>query len=124
VTERQFDLAAMTLGTAGVVAVVFVLTNGDPWQLVRIRAVAAIVTAVLGGIAIAGGLAGRVALVGAAGAGYLIAALLQLAQFGRDTNWLGGSGSTVSYFLGLGVGLVVITLAREPDRSGPDRKDS
>jgi hypothetical protein len=124
VTRRQFDRAAVTLGAAGVLAAVFVLTDGDPWQLVRIRAVAAILTTVLGGMAIAGGLAGRAALVLAAGAGYLIAALLQLAQFGRDTNWVGGSGSTVSYFLGLGVGLVVITLALESDRSSSDSKDS
>ncbi|MEO6712306.1 MAG: hypothetical protein ABIM89_02625 [Mycobacteriales bacterium] len=111
-SREPLDRAAVGLGAAGVIAVIMVLTNGDPWQLVRVGPVASILTVVLGGVAIAGGRLGRPPLILAAGAGYLGAALLQLVQFGRSSNWVGGDGSTFSFFLGLGVGLIVVATTR------------
>jgi len=117
VTGDPLDRAAVALGTAGVLLVLMTPLGGDPWELVQVGVGAAVVTALLGALAVVGGRTARVPLVLAAGGGYLAAALLQLSQFGRDTNWLGGNGSTVSYFLGLGAGLLAVALARraEPD---------
>jgi hypothetical protein len=46
-------------------------------------------------------------LTALSGVGFGRAALLQLIQFGRATNWLGGNGSTFSLFMALGIGLLV-----------------
>jgi hypothetical protein len=119
VSDHPLDRAAVALGAAGVLLVLMAPVGGDPWELVQVGLGAAVVTAVLGALAVVGGRTARAAVVLAAGAGYVAAALLQLAQFGRDTNWLGGNGSTVSFFLGLGAGLLAVALAR---RSDPDRQ--
>ena len=42
------------------------------------------------------------------GAGFAVAALLQLVQFGHATNWLGGNGSAFSLVLALGVGVLAL----------------
>jgi hypothetical protein len=64
------------------------------------------------------------------GAGFAVAAAIQLVQFGRPTNWLAGDGSTFTLLLGLAVGLVAVGTARweqssrERERTsegGPDR---
>lgn len=120
-SAHPLDRATTVLGIAGVVAVVFWPLNGDPWEFVKIGPAAAVVTVILGGVAVAGGRLGRSALALAAGAGFVLAALLQLAQFGRGTNWVGGNGSTFSYFLGLGVGLLAVAAVRrtDTDSEGP-----
>jgi hypothetical protein len=119
VSGHPLDRATAVLGVAGVVAVVFWPLSGDPWEFTKVGPAAAVITLVLGGVAVAGGRLGRPQLTLVAGAGYLAAALLQLAQAGRDANWVGGDGSTFSYFLGLGVGLLAVATARrtELDRS-------
>jgi hypothetical protein len=119
VSAHPLDRAATVLGAAGVVAVVFWPLSGDPWELTKVGPVAAAITVILGGVAVTGGRLGRSELILVAGAGYLLAALLQLAQAGRGANWVGGDGSTFSYFLGLGVGLLAVATARrtEIDRS-------
>ena len=114
-TGQPLDRAADALGIAGVVAVVFWPLTGDPWELVKIDTAAAIVTVLLGVAAVVGARRGLPTLAFAAGAGYLLAALLQLAQAGRASNWLGGNGSTVSYFLGLGVGLLAVATTRRTE---------
>jgi membrane protein YqaA with SNARE-associated domain len=124
VTRDPLDRAAIVLGAAGVLVVLLAPLSGDPWELVQVGAGAAVLTAVLGGLAIVGGRTARAALVLAAGGGYLAGAALQLAQFGRDTNWLGGSGSTVSYFLGLGAGLLTVAFARRSDPDHHQPKDA
>jgi hypothetical protein len=45
--------------------------------------------------------------------------VLQLVQLGGDPNWLRGDGSTFSLFLGVGVGLLVLGLVREPAADSP-----
>jgi len=53
-------------------------------------------------------------VIAGAGAGFLVAAVLQFAQLGRASNWLQGDGSTVSLFLGLGIGLLILGLTPVP----------
>lgn len=98
---------------------VFALTTGGsaPVDLVRMGVGGVIVLLVLGVAAVLGGVMHRPALVGAAGVGLVVAALLQLAQLGRDANLLGGNASTMSLLGGLGLGLLVVALPHHSNRS-------
>jgi hypothetical protein len=65
----------------------------------------ALLTVALSIVAISGALLGSNAGLLAAAGGYAVAAVQVVAQFGRDTNWLGTRGSNLSMFLALAVGL-------------------
>jgi hypothetical protein len=78
--------------------------------LVRVEGAGLAVLLVLSALAVVAGRLSRRPLAAVAGAGFAAAAVLQLVQLGRDTNWLDGDGSTVSLFLGLGIGLLVLAL--------------
>src|SRR5262249_39812578 len=72
------------------------------------------VAVVLGAVAAAGGWYGRRMLVAIAGIGYLLAAVAQAALIGRHGDPLGGDGSTVSFWLGLGVRLLALAATGRP----------
>lgn len=76
--------------------------------LMAFNPLGAIVTTVLAIVALAGAAWRSRAVVALGGAGFGAAALLQLVQAGRATNVLGGRPSTFSFFLFVGVGLVVL----------------
>ncbi|RZU31139.1 Rv1678 family membrane protein [Blastococcus saxobsidens] len=83
---------------AAAVATLFVFAPRT--DAIRFVAVTGPVVVVLLVIAALGALAsrtGRPALFAAVAGVALAASLLQLAQFGRDPNWLGGNGSTASF---------------------------
>lgn len=111
------DRAAIALGTAGVASLLFALTTSSNNNFVLVHGLALVVFPALGAVAIAGGALGARTLVLLAGVGYLLAALLQLVQFGRSTNWLGGNGSTFALLLAYGVGLVVLGVAQRMQAS-------
>lgn len=105
--------AAVALGVAGLACALFTLPSTTQFRLVRVQDGGLAVLLVLALLAVLGGRLRRRAWVVAAGASFLVAAVLQLAQLGRDTNWLQGDGSTFSLFLGLGVGLLTLGLVPE-----------
>lgn len=113
-TGRRLDRAALVLGVAAVLSCVFALTTGGaaPVDLVHVGGPEVVVLLVLGVVAAIGGATHRLLLAGVAGAGLVMAAVLQLAQLGRHTNWLGGNGSTMSLMGGLGLGLLAVTLTK------------
>jgi hypothetical protein len=97
--------AGYALSAAAAVATLFLFAPRT--DAIRFVAVTVPVVVVLLVIASAGALAarsGRPVLFAVVAAVALAASLLQLAQFGRDPNWLGGDGSTVSFLGALGVG--------------------
>lgn len=118
-TRHPLDQAAATLGAAGVASVVFSLTTSSNNNFVKVTGAGLLVFPLLGLCALAGGLTGRRILVRLAGVAYVAAAVLQLAQFGRSTNWLGGIGSTFALLLALGLGLLVVGFAPRTDRTEP-----
>lgn len=126
-TGGRLDRAALALGLAALFSSLFWLSTGgpEPINLVHVRGVALVVILVLGAIAVLGALLHRRAIVIVAGAGFVVAAVLQLLQFGRETNWLGGDGSTLALMGGLGLGLLAVGLAaREASpRSERTRRD-
>ena len=106
--------AALVLGVGAVAAGVFALFDAVQYRLVRLAGPGLVLLLLLGALAIvASRLADRRVIAGA-GAGFLVAAVLQFAQLGRASNWLQGDGSTVSLFLGLGIGLLILGLTPVP----------
>jgi hypothetical protein len=95
-TSNPFDRAALTLGAVGVVSPVFALSTSSNNNFVLVRDASLVVLVILGACAVIGGATALRPLVLVAGAGYAVATVLQLVQFGRSTNWLNGNGSTFS----------------------------
>jgi hypothetical protein len=108
--RSELDHAAVVLGAASVASAVFVVVRGD-WDFVRVRGWGAAVAVALGALAIVAGATARRALTVAAGAGFVVAAAVQVAVWSTSNNVLSGDGSTVSLWLGLGVGLLIVGLA-------------
>ncbi|WP_372729428.1 hypothetical protein [Nocardioides sp.] len=109
-TENPVDRAALLLGALAVLSPVFALSTSSNNNFVTVRNGGLIVLVVLGLVALAGGWLSRPPVVLAAGVGFGLAALLQLVQLGRSTNWLDGSGSTFALLLALAIGLVTVGL--------------
>jgi len=104
--------ATLMLGMAAVVSCLFALTDsaGETINLVHVRGASIVALAVLGVIAVVAG-ARKVPLLGLiAGIGFLACAVLQLVQLGQPLNLLGGDGSTMALFGGLGIGLASVWL--------------
>ncbi|WP_199434487.1 Rv1678 family membrane protein [Qaidamihabitans albus] len=106
------DRAVVALGVAALLSTVFALSPGGhlPYDFLQLRGAGLVVVTAIGILAVAGGLLRSRIVVLIAGAAFLGAAVVQLLQAGRDTNWLEGNGSTLSLLLGLGVGLLVTGL--------------
>lgn len=121
-TRHPLDRAAIALGAAGVVSPVFALTTSANNNFVLVQGLGLLVFPVLGAGAVIGGAMGQRGIVLAAGAAYVASALIQLAQFGRSTNWIDGNGSTVALLLSLGIGLLVVGLAPRPAPPSADRQ--
>jgi hypothetical protein len=111
-TSDRLDRAALVLGVVSIVSAVFVFVPG----FVEIRAAGLVVALVLGLLAVVGGWLDERTLVIAAGAGFLLAAAVQLVLLaGGSSGLLGGNASTFSLWLGLGVGLIAVGLAAVPE---------
>lgn len=113
-----FDRGAVALGLLGVVSPVFsLLDRSAKTNFVAVHGPGEWVLVVVGLVAVLGGFTQRSAPVVAAGGLFAVAAVVQLVQFGRGTNWLDGNGSTFSLMFALALGLLVVGLAR-PHRVG------
>lgn len=114
-THDTLDRAALVLGLVSVVSAVFVFVHGT-FQLVQIGAAGLVVALVLGLLAVVGGWLDERTLMLAAGAGFLIAAVVQLVLLeGGSSGFLGGNASTFSLWLALGVGLIAVGMAAVPE---------
>jgi hypothetical protein len=114
-SHERFDRAALVLGAVSIISAAFVFVEGD-LQLVQIRAAGLVVSLVLGLLAVVAGWMGESTLILAAGAGFLLAAAVQLAMLaGGAAGLLGGNASTFSLWLGLGVGLIAIGMVPRPE---------
>lgn len=96
---------ALALGALGLVAPAFALSTSSNNNFALVQGLALVVFPLLGMVAVVGALAGQRVIIAAAGAAYGVAALVQLVQLGRSTNWLDGNASTFSLLLALAVGL-------------------
>ncbi len=104
--------ATMVLGLTSLASGVFALTAGleETFNLIHVSGASLAVLAVFGILATIAG-ARRIPVLGlAAGVGLLGCAVLQLVQLAQPINLLGGDGSTMSLFGGLGIGMVSVWL--------------
>ncbi len=102
--------AALALGVVGVISPAFALTTSSNNNFVLVQGLGLVVFPVLGLVAVLGVALAKRLIVILAGAGFALAALVQLAQFGRSPNWLDGNGSTFSLLMALGIGLLAAAL--------------
>lgn len=109
--------AALALGGAGIISTVFALSTSSNNNFVLVQNLGLVVFPVLGLVAILGVVLARRLFVVLAGAGFAVAASVQLLQFGRSTNWLDGNGSTFSLLMALGIGLLTVGLTPSSPRS-------
>ena len=108
----QVQRASYILSGAAAAATLFVLAPRS--DAVRFIAVEPPVIGVLLVIALLGWLGARTGgsvWSALAGGIAVLAGLLQLGQFGRDTNWLGGNGSTAAFLAALGIGFWALWFA-------------
>lgn len=110
--------AAAVLGIAGLLSTLFVFTRGLPeyLDLIDLRVPGAVALGVLGALALVGGVRRSVAIVLAAGLGFLAVAVVQLVGLALTANILGGDASTTALAGGLGIGLLCTAYA---DRNTP-----
>jgi hypothetical protein len=83
--------------------------------LLHLNQVGALITGIMAMIALFG-IAFRVGdLVVGTGVGFVGAAIVQVVQLGRATNWFGGDASTLTFFATIAVGLLVLSFPpRQP----------
>ena len=115
---RSLDRATTTLGAVAVASAVFVFVRGD-FSFVRVRGDSVGVVMALGLLAIVAGRRASRTLTLAAGAGFLAsAAVVLLALVTRgESAFLDVDGSTLSFCVGLGVGLLLLGLAHDQPRT-------
>ncbi|WP_112283375.1 Rv1678 family membrane protein [Prauserella muralis] len=106
--------APLALGIGALLCTVFALSPGSHGRtdFVQLQDAGLYVVLALGALAVVAGALRSRLLTFAAGAGFAGAAVVQLLQAGRDTNWLAGNGSTVALLAGFGAGLLAVGLAR------------
>lgn len=120
------DRAVRGLGLLALAAAATTLGRGelDPFQ---VRGWGLVVTLALGLLGLLAGVTARRWLALVAGAGFLAAAVVQISQLGGRAGdvtpgVLGGNAATFALWLGLGVGLAVLGLTRDPAAPGPARR--
>jgi hypothetical protein len=112
------DRAIMWLGAVSVLSVAFHFIKGE-LQFVQIPNAGMVVAVVLGVVAMAGGALRNNLITLAAGAGFLAAAIAQVALQTAGASLANGSnGSTAGLWLGLGAGLLVLALTPEGQQPG------
>ena len=108
-TDSRVRQAGYGLSAAAAVSILFLLApSNDAVRLIQIGAVAAVILLILAVLGALSARTGKAALYLATGLLALAAAVLQLIQFGRDTNWIGGNGSTIAWLAGLGIGFAAL----------------
>ncbi|GAA3959889.1 Rv1678 family membrane protein [Actinoplanes auranticolor] len=103
----SLDRTAATLGVVAMTGAAFVFLRGT-FEFVQIRGAGVAVSLLLGALAVTAGRLARPVLALIAGVGFLVAAVIQVARWADGGNELGGDGSTVAWWLGLGVGLITV----------------
>jgi hypothetical protein len=114
--RSEVDRAAVVLGVVSLVGVPVSRAKGT-FAFVHLGHHGYLVALVGGLLAVLGGWFALRPVVGVVGAGYVALAVTQAVLIGRQSDPFGGDGSTVSFWLGLGVGL--LALAATPRAAPP-----
>jgi hypothetical protein len=119
-------VVAVCLGGAATVNAAshpFVASVGQQlWWVFAMNTLGGLVTIVFGGLAIAGARTERGGLVLASGIAFLIAALITLLRVNTSGDLFGGHAGTMSFFMMMGVGLVVLVVSPGPSGHAAERR--
>jgi hypothetical protein len=107
--RSDLDRAAVALGVVSLVGAI-VGRPGGTFAFVHLGHHGYLVVLIGGLLAGVAGWFGLRILVLAAGAAYVVAAVVQALLIGRHSDPFGGDGSTVAFWLALGVGLLAVGL--------------
>ncbi|AYY14520.1 hypothetical protein EF847_19300 [Actinobacteria bacterium YIM 96077] len=118
--ERSCRRACLALGSASVASVVFVVEGLGDFRFMRVSGAALVIALVAGVLAMSAGGFARAWPAVTAGIGFVGAAVFQVISVAMGRDWLGASLSTASFWLGLGVGLIVVGCALSATRTGHD----
>jgi len=114
------DRAAIWLGVGALLSLVFLVLKRE-LHFVDIPDAGIPVVVVLGLLAIAGGRLANRALTVVAGAGFLLAAIVQLILHANGNSLANGSnGSTFGLWLGLGFGLLALAVTPQQRTDSPE----
>lgn len=102
---------------AAVSIVLILAPSNDAVRLANVTPIAALVLLVVAVLGVLAARTGQAAMYLAAGGLALAAAVLQLVQFGQDTNVIGGNGSTAALLAGFGIGFCGLRYAARPSRN-------
>lgn len=112
---RAPDRFALAGGVVSLASAPFVFIHGDPWQLVTMTPKVIPVAIIFGVLACLAGILGRPQMQTAVGGLFVMAALVILVELAFGWSLTGGRASTMSLWLGLGIGLVAAgRTSREP----------
>lgn len=114
----KYDKATMALGALSVASLVSLALTGD-LRFVLVEGAAIGVAVGLGMLALLAGMIARPRLATLTGLAFLAAAVLQVVLVALRETWLGGNTATSALWLGLGVGLVVVSLAARTPPTEP-----
>lgn len=106
--------SALVLGVGALACGLFAFVEPIQYRLVRLDGWSLLLLLVLAGGSVAAALLRSRPLLTGAGAGFVVAAAAQLAVWG-GSNPLGGDGSTVSLYAGIGIGLLALGLTQLPE---------
>ncbi len=114
-STRPYDRGAMLLGAGALLSVLFTFTTSSNNNFVSVGSFGVIVLIVLGGAALAAGVTSKPTIAMAAGALFVVEALVLFAviPFGLDSvrssdSFFYAQASTMSLYGGLGIGLLVV----------------
>lgn len=106
-TVSTLDRAAVVMGLGSIASVVFVLEGLGDFRFMRVSGASIVIALAIGLLALLAGSLSRPALAVVAGLAFLAAAVVQVVSSATGNDWLGSDLSTMSLWLGLGVGLFV-----------------
>lgn len=109
--RSSYDNATVALGVLSLASLSSLALTGD-LRFAVLGGAAVGVAVALGVLAILAGLAALPWLAAATGAAFVAAGVLQVVLVSLRETWLGGNTSTSALWLGLGVGLLVLSQAR------------
>jgi hypothetical protein len=119
----RYDRAAIVLGIGSLIASLLVFGTGTPTAInfIHVGVGGAIGFAVFGVVGILGGVMRRASLTMLAGGGLTLLALVQLATLPLSSRPLGGDASAMALLGALGIGLLLIGIARRGALADLDR---
>lgn len=112
---RRYDRAALALGIASIASIVFVIEALGTYRFMTIGGASIAIAITLGALAAIAGLTATRRLAALTGLAFAAAAVLQLISTATGGNWLGADLSTMSFWIGLAVGLILAGTAPDPE---------